>query len=924
MENWRKKFVGREKELTHLIEAWKKAKEGNPQLIVLLGESGLGKTRLIQEFYSWLNKNEDPKNYWPDLLEETDNTLILNPKEEKFREDACRVQIPWLWCGVSFKRPITHGGQETYGCGLLEFQQFLTPHLKPLYIARQKRDIRNELIKKTAETVAEVAVDIFSLGAVSKIKNLLGIYTTGKKYIKTSQRMSLGEEKEGRIKDLSEELLSAFDAVCDPSNIDAATVPVVFILDDAQYADKYTLKFTQEFYIRAFKNKWPCLFLITHWEREWNLNISNYSVERKDNPAPFTDIIKNINSHIGEDWKPYQIGVVKDLSGVIKAAFPGITEGQSSLILKKAGGNPLLLAQIILWLSSERKYFKDKNLENQLTETALKIIKNKEFNLHNIFEERFLKIEDDIKEVLSFGSVQGMRFSHEITADLIKEVGISLTKNENELFKEAENPHSIISSLEGLRLKEFRQHIFYEIIRKRTSDLHDFEKLENELMKIMIEYLDDGKTKDLKPAEEETFLTLLLSLIESAISKSKETDRLNIYRLKATTKLFELYDRRYLFRQAYDMALKFANNYPEDGLSFGIVSLDMQLSIVFRLLSCRNFNAAEIYFKKLSGLLKKEWEGWGIDKIQDGRMDIELKEIMGIYRRIVEEYGKTPDNLRDLSNALEDVGDIDENQGRMDDALEKYKESVKICRDIVNEYGETPDNLRDLSNALESVGYIDENQGRMDDALEKYKEALEISRRIVKKYETIPVYLDDLSYFVDRLSAVMKKCGLDKDILDLYKGILNIPKISSPSHLWEVSFYIKYANKLIRLYEGDVKVDEAEKLKEEKNRILVSRYKIELPELPHIKFDRENFLMFLAGSMSQTWEEKIQHIKYLPELSQKQVDELMEILIEEKEKFEELNLKCEGKLNQLQHIQYEEWLEKVVPAIKNVIVKEYQ
>ncbi len=57
---WRHLFVSREDELAWLQAAWYEAKAGRPQFRVLLGESGLGKTRLVQEFYRWLSSEEDP------------------------------------------------------------------------------------------------------------------------------------------------------------------------------------------------------------------------------------------------------------------------------------------------------------------------------------------------------------------------------------------------------------------------------------------------------------------------------------------------------------------------------------------------------------------------------------------------------------------------------------------------------------------------------------------------------------------------------------------------------------------------------------------------------------------------------------------------------------------------------------------------
>src|SRR6185295_19872070 len=43
-------FVGRERELKLLLDVFARARAGSAQLVTLLGEAGIGKTRLAQEF----------------------------------------------------------------------------------------------------------------------------------------------------------------------------------------------------------------------------------------------------------------------------------------------------------------------------------------------------------------------------------------------------------------------------------------------------------------------------------------------------------------------------------------------------------------------------------------------------------------------------------------------------------------------------------------------------------------------------------------------------------------------------------------------------------------------------------------------------------------------------------------------------------
>src|SRR5215467_2337833 len=47
-------FVGREEEMATLMRRWERARQGDGQLVLIVGEPGLGKSRLIEEFYGRL------------------------------------------------------------------------------------------------------------------------------------------------------------------------------------------------------------------------------------------------------------------------------------------------------------------------------------------------------------------------------------------------------------------------------------------------------------------------------------------------------------------------------------------------------------------------------------------------------------------------------------------------------------------------------------------------------------------------------------------------------------------------------------------------------------------------------------------------------------------------------------------------------
>jgi len=97
---WADVFCGREAEMAALQDAWAKvsAPEPTPQVVALIGESGLGKTRIVQEFYGWLSTHVDgvgEDGYWPDSLGRWEDQLRLNPDPGGCRSGNAMAFLWW-------------------------------------------------------------------------------------------------------------------------------------------------------------------------------------------------------------------------------------------------------------------------------------------------------------------------------------------------------------------------------------------------------------------------------------------------------------------------------------------------------------------------------------------------------------------------------------------------------------------------------------------------------------------------------------------------------------------------------------------------------------------------------------------------------------------------------------------------------------
>ncbi|MCI0526902.1 MAG: ATP-binding protein, partial [Nitrospira sp.] len=115
-------FFGRKEELEILLNAWKKACEGQTQVVLIGGEPTIGKTALCNAFYNHLTHDPflDPDGYWPDNLPDTElksASFRTNKPPEALDKWANLVpKYLWLSTGCTPRDPSEQG----YNSGWLQ------------------------------------------------------------------------------------------------------------------------------------------------------------------------------------------------------------------------------------------------------------------------------------------------------------------------------------------------------------------------------------------------------------------------------------------------------------------------------------------------------------------------------------------------------------------------------------------------------------------------------------------------------------------------------------------------------------------------------------------------------------------------------------------------------------------------------------
>jgi len=107
--------------------------------------------------------------------------------------------------------------------------------------------------------------------------------------------------------------------------------------------------------------------------------------------------------------------------------------------------------------------------------------------------------------------------------------------------------------------------------------------------------------------------------------------------------------------------------------------------------------------------------------------------------------GGTPRALRDLSIALDNVGQVERELGNLEAARSAYRESLELFRRLREAVGDTPQALRDLSISLDNVSRVERDLGNLEAARSAFRESLEIARRLRRSFPDQPQFQQDLA-----------------------------------------------------------------------------------------------------------------------------------------------------------------------------------
>ena len=785
--NWRTLFVGREPELDQLRDAWRKITQsgGNrpqPQCVVLLAESGLGKTRLMQEFYRWLSTTQDPpsegapEGYWPDAFHREDESLNVNP--EFSRDMSERVSIPWLWWGIRFSRPDRRNEVGSH-CGLIDYQSALSAHSKAVMAARQLKVIERGAMWKTLSVLGEFVPGSGLIFGLRDAWELLTQDHTADRQLRQELNQTPGKAHERERLQAEDIALDYFCTILDSTNSESDTVPVILFLDDAQWADPVTLRFLTRLLDKARRQAWPLLVLCTHWEREWKESIKE-KAEDDSRPSRLSAVVESFRRSDEEysDWLSVRtLAPVTDLSAVIQAALPGLTSEQQNEILWKSGGNPLLLDEILLFLLRRSQFFESQQHDQPLTARGLQQLRAEKLSLERLIDDRFQSLDEEVQRALGWCSEQGQCFLMEITLASARCVDPSITEDRlrNSLSR-AESPYSMIQSLGGsgrFNRSEFRQAAFHKVAREFLHfEPHELEAIQQGIRTTLIEWLleDEHESQSrlgaLSQAERLDALVMARRVFSPSTDQSEQERKAWCM---AMVRLSFAYRDELLWEQAWDAAENWSNeakdgNFTEWLTPWSLQSMcriletNGQYSIAAQILSpvvnrLERQNSTSECAETLE-LLSTTLGMLGCYECADGNRDLArsaFDRCVNVHEKLISVTGKSELYLLNFSVALSDLGRLLCSEGQRHEAKAQFERSLEISRLAVEKYGNNEHTIRSLTSALVCTADFALDSNHRAEALTHYEEALRGTESLIQTFGDTPEALQDLSVVLSRL-----------------------------------------------------------------------------------------------------------------------------------------------------------------------------
>lgn len=786
-------FVGRESELRILRKAWNNALAGDQQVVVLVAESRFGKTRIVQEFYHWLNQKCDPTNYWPDNLPRDNDSLHINPL---FSEQSLgEAEPPWLWWGIRWCRPGLRNTGQVDQCAVISGTDYLVPHIESAMRLERRRSAEKAIVKSVGKSAVGIVDNVVTGGLVSAAVNIwehASEWLNLRKHSRMDERnvaFKRAEKTGGELGQLSTLLLSMVGS----SAIAPDGLPLVLILDDVHWADAESLQFIQRL-LRELKNRGntascipvKVLVIATSWEREWvEANARPLSILCDAHPSSFSEVIRAIQREIPtRDRKRFHTTeyflkrMDEDLRYAVEQSLPGLTPAQIALIAERAGGCPGLLVELIIKLTHRSRHlFENSNVMKKLTDRGEIALKAMSVDYHELVEERLQDLNAEELTVLRLASHQGSTYSQSFVEELVARLDQSGSETSLNLqaidtvFLRANNPLALVQPI-AERVDEFRLPIYRDVLHRQLEESDRLWRcIEAHLFEQIVQWIAPVKLAALSLPVRRTFLSFAASEAFSRFNqRAIEENRLILLTIWSEQL------RDLLVEGRIEPLARLVASWQSlwDGGSGAELLTGLgsdRLVVVFhalrdtdRMQDCKAVCLAGLELfplpstSELTSSMREVLLQFAIeadsetDNPQEGLLYAEAALAEAIDA--MERYGETEDRLHALAAAKSLLAGLHIEMSELELGVNLLGESVATCERIVDDFGESAHRLAAVSKLQADLASALWQKDDNTSAIKLLDEALEIAERVIATFGERVDWLMNIAEIKERLAGV--------------------------------------------------------------------------------------------------------------------------------------------------------------------------
>ena len=796
------KFFGRREELGALLTAWKQAKTGKPQVVTLIADTGVGKTRLVQALYEHLVAQQaqqaDAADYWPPDLG-IGRQRVVNPSLDRFGEFELKAsQIPWLWWGMYWTddpNDVTNGLNET--C------DYLRAHLGMLQLNDQcdKSAIKTALGMTTdfaiglASAIPVVGQFAVGLASVAKLSNIL------RENHQKRQQMSAGHRdgQNRQFDDLIDELMLNLEK----QFASTKGVPMVVFLDDVHFAtdtsrDEKTLQFLDRLLRTAATKAWPLLVVATHWKAPWQSH-------RETNPLseskPWRTILTDIAGSL-PDGRLTQTEIhlrplpQDDLAQVARTFLPGLSDENLAAILQKVD-NVRWLVELLRALSDRSEYFERNDRTQPLSPLGLAELDSllSQQDYLGVIRQRLMG--DGMRNTRAvLGAIAWHTHGLEFISPLAEVFGKRLVDmglldadgQDNQdrvrsILQHALDPDALIEGEAASNASELPDVVRfpergYVQVAKGLLGRDCADPLTLELGIRVIEWMRSSDEAPARwrqwndPKRQKVFLGIAIEVLDRLRPKLSEEQKQHLAReaealdgMVASGDLTESGKVKQLERLNNQFSAQSQSLNLDGAGRFHALAVAELCGLLFEEGQSLAWRMAFSLAEHPDFLtIQKELSQYVACTISEAwQRDTDYWELLRgwLQARLdsISDHETDDDRLRDKAVGLAQMADLDCGAGDMARARAGYEASLSKWEHLIAAHGETPERLRGKTIALDRLADLDRDAGDTARARAGYEASLAISEHLLTTHDETPDPLRDKTIALESLADLDRRAG---------------------------------------------------------------------------------------------------------------------------------------------------------------------